>query len=50
MDTNEKEIFTLINNYRQQNDLPLLQASINLAYVVDTHAIDIIENNPDVNG
>ncbi|CAF3602572.1 unnamed protein product [Rotaria sp. Silwood1] len=50
MDTKEQEIFTLINNYRQQNGLPLLQPSVNLAYVAHTHAIDIIENNPDVNG
>jgi hypothetical protein len=46
----EKEIFTLINNHRQQHGLPLLQASVNLAYVAHTHAVDMVENNPDVNG
>ncbi len=50
MDAKEQEIFKLINNYRQQYDLPALQPSVNLAYVARTHAIDIIENNPDVNG
>lgn len=50
MDAKEKEIFTLINTHRQQNGLPALQPSVNLAFVARTHAIDIIENNPDVNG
>ncbi|CAF4757768.1 unnamed protein product, partial [Rotaria sp. Silwood2] len=50
MDATEQEIFTIINNHRQQNGLPLLQPSVNLAYVAHTHAIDVIENDPDVNG
>ncbi|CAF4607031.1 unnamed protein product [Rotaria socialis] len=50
MNTLEKEIFTLINNHRQQHGLPALQPSVNLAYVAHTHAMDVVENNPDVNG
>ncbi|CAF1293035.1 unnamed protein product [Rotaria sp. Silwood1] len=50
MDATEKEIFTLINNHRQQYGLPSLEPSINLAYVARTHAVDVVENNPDVCG
>ncbi|CAF3565177.1 unnamed protein product [Rotaria sp. Silwood1] len=50
MNAKEKEIFKLINNHRQQNGLAPLQPSANLAYVAHTHAVDIIENSPDVNG
>ncbi|CAF3789029.1 unnamed protein product, partial [Rotaria sordida] len=50
MDTKEQEIFTLINNHRRQYGLPSLLPSDNLAYVAHTHAIDIIDNSPDVNG
>ncbi|CAF1261507.1 unnamed protein product [Didymodactylos carnosus] len=50
MDAKEKEIFTLINAHRQRYGLSLLQPSVNLAHVAYTHAIDIIDNSPDVNG
>lgn len=50
MDEKEKEIFTLINEHRQRYGLPALKPSVNLAYVVHTHAIDVVQNNPDVNG
>lgn len=50
MDATEKEIFTLINAHRQQHGLPALQPSVNLAFVARKHAIDVVENNPDVNG
>ncbi|CAF3442266.1 unnamed protein product [Rotaria sp. Silwood1] len=50
MDAKEKEIFTLINNHRRQYDLPVLETSINLAYVAHTHAVDLSENNLDVYG
>lgn len=46
----EERIFMLINSHRQQHGLPLLKPSVNLAYVAHTHAVDIIENSPDVNG
>lgn len=49
MDTIEQEIFKLINDHRKQYNLPALQPSVNLAFVARTYAIDIIENNPDVN-
>ncbi|CAF3805411.1 unnamed protein product [Rotaria sp. Silwood1] len=47
MDATEKKIFTLINHHRQQYGLPSLEPSINLAYVARTHAVDVVENNPD---
>ena len=50
MNAVEYKIFTLINSHRQQHGLPSLQASVNLAYVAHTHAADVVENNPDVNG
>ncbi|CAF3775430.1 unnamed protein product [Rotaria sp. Silwood1] len=50
MDATEKKIFTLINHHRQQYGLPSLEPSINLAYVARTHAVDVVENNPDVCG
>ena len=50
MNAKEKEIFTLINYHRQQHGLPLLEPSMNLAYVARIHSIDLVENNPDVNG
>ncbi|CAF3362897.1 unnamed protein product [Rotaria socialis] len=50
MNAKEKEIFALINNYRQQYGLPTLQASANLAYVAHTHAVDVVQNSPAVNG
>ncbi|CAF0758619.1 unnamed protein product [Adineta steineri] len=50
MDATEKEIFMLINKHRQHHGLPSLEPSVNLAYVAHTHAVDIIENNPDVAG
>lgn len=46
----EKEIFKFINQHRQQHGLPPLEASANLAYVARTHAVDVVENTPDVNG
>lgn len=50
MVTTEEKIFRLINSHRQQHGLPPIQASANLAYVAPIHAIDVVENNPDVNG
>ncbi|CAF0947352.1 unnamed protein product [Rotaria sordida] len=50
MDAKEQELFTLINSYRQEKGLPAIKPSVNLAYVAHTHAIDVVENDPDVNG
>lgn len=50
MDDTEKEIFTLVNNHRSKYGLPALRPSVNLAFVARTHAMDVVENNPDVNG
>ncbi|CAF1396704.1 unnamed protein product [Rotaria sordida] len=50
MDAQEQELFTLINNYRKEKGLPAIKPSINLAYVAHKHAIDVVENDPDVNG
>ncbi|CAF1121428.1 unnamed protein product [Rotaria sordida] len=50
MDTVEKKIFMLINSHRQEHGLPLLEPSVNLANVAHTHAVDVVENSPDVNG
>ncbi|UJR06849.1 hypothetical protein I4U23_011138 [Adineta vaga] len=46
----EQKIFTLINKHRENHGLSPLQPSANLAFVARTHAIDLVENNPDVNG
>ncbi|CAF3807689.1 unnamed protein product [Rotaria sp. Silwood1] len=50
MDAKEKDIFTRINQHRRQYGLPSLEPSVNLAYVAHTHAVDVVENSPDVNG
>ncbi|CAF1509318.1 unnamed protein product, partial [Adineta ricciae] len=46
----EQTIFTLINDHRENHGLPSLQPSANLAFVARTHAIDLVENEPDVDG
>ena len=50
MDATELKIFKMINDHRRQMGLPTIAASNNLAYVARTHAVDVIENRPDVNG
>ena len=50
MDPLEEKIFILVNEYRKERRLPLLKPSDNLAYVAHKHAVDFIENSPDVNG
>jgi uncharacterized protein YkwD len=50
MNATEKEIFKLINDHRRQYGLPPLEPSVNLAYVAHTHAVDIVDNSPDVRG
>ncbi|UJR18906.1 hypothetical protein I4U23_022034 [Adineta vaga] len=44
----EQKIFKFINNHRENHGLPALQPSANLAFVARTHAIDLVENNPDI--
>ena len=46
----EKELFDLINEYRQQSGLKAVPFSVSLTKVAQMHARDCVENNPDVNG
>lgn len=46
----EKELYNLINNYRQQNNLPIVPLSRSLSYVARVHVMDLAINRPDFGG
>jgi hypothetical protein len=43
----EMELFRMVNEYRQQNNLPPVALSKSLCYVASLHARDLMLNNPD---
>lgn len=43
----ELKLYNLINKFRQDNDLPLIQLSKSLSYVAKLHVKDLYENHPD---
>ena len=47
---NEMELYRLINDYRQQNNLPIIPISTSLCFVAQQHAKDVCVNKPDING
>lgn len=44
----ELKLYNLIMEYRSDNDLPAIPFSKSLTFVAQTHAKDLVENNPDI--
>ncbi|MEZ4775381.1 MAG: CAP domain-containing protein [Bacteroidia bacterium] len=44
----EKNLYTLIMEYRKEKGLPSIPLSASLTYVAQTHARDLVDNKPDV--
>jgi uncharacterized protein YkwD len=46
----EKKLYDMIMQYRQELGLPIIPLSTSLTYVAQTHAKDLVNNKPDIGG